>query len=298
MIRRQEALETHERIASFRVPRLPGNGTADEARAALERIAYAETFWVSDEIAGLLSHAAKTMPDEPFLPLDVPSPSGLILFASPQTLREDVEKDSRNHSFDGLSWFGTENGCHIGMFNSSYKLAYLDSKFCPFGVRYKDLPERDLPDGKLGPPAAPFKPDPAALKNALREAARRGKAGWQEPFAISFMRLPKVFWLFIQETILRTEDYSDRAARRRLLRKGSNFSGSKVKLVMLRRAVYGKTDGHSEVNWSHRWMVSFHWRNQWHPRQKVHRLRPIAPYEKGPKDKPLVLKDTLNLVVR
>lgn len=50
--------------------------------------------------------------------------------------------------------------------------------------------------------------------------------------------------------------------------------------------------------WSHRWMVSGHWRNQWYKKEQVHRPIWIEPYVKGPEDKPLIIKDTLYDVKR
>jgi hypothetical protein len=41
------------------------------------------------------------------------------------------------------------------------------------------------------------------------------------------------------------------------------------------------------VDWSVRWVVSGHWRNQWFPAKGEHRQMWISPYVKGPEDAPL-----------
>lgn len=50
-------------------------------------------------------------------------------------------------------------------------------------------------------------------------------------------------------------------------------------------------DGHTLTEWSHRWMVTGHWRKQWYAKAEVHRPKWIAPYVKGPDDKPLLVKE-------
>ena len=43
----------------------------------------------------------------------------------------------------------------------------------------------------------------------------------------------------------------------------------------------------SEVDWQWRWVVSGHWRMQWHPSTRQHIPTWIMPYIKGPDGKPL-----------
>jgi len=43
---------------------------------------------------------------------------------------------------------------------------------------------------------------------------------------------------------------------------------------------------HRPVDWSCRWLVHHHWRNQWYPSEQIHRQIFIDPYTKGPEDKP------------
>jgi hypothetical protein len=49
--------------------------------------------------------------------------------------------------------------------------------------------------------------------------------------------------------------------------------------------------------WSHRWVVRGHWREQWYPSEGVHRLIWIEAFVKGPEDRPLIIKDTVFSVV-
>jgi hypothetical protein len=68
-----------------------------------------------------------------------------------------------------------------------------------------------------------------------------------------------------------------------------------VRIICLRRAEHKPTAGDSgqTVEWSHRWMVDGHWRNQPHgPNHSLRKLTWIAGHIKGPDDKPLVVKST------
>lgn len=68
-----------------------------------------------------------------------------------------------------------------------------------------------------------------------------------------------------------------------------------VSVVQLRqRPPRKRTDQEGEgriVDWSHRWIVDGHWRNQWYPSLGIHQSRYIDAYEKGPEDKPLVIRE-------
>jgi hypothetical protein len=45
-----------------------------------------------------------------------------------------------------------------------------------------------------------------------------------------------------------------------------------------------------EIEWKHQWWVSAHYRAQWYPSEKAHHVKWIAPYLKGPSDKPILEK--------
>jgi hypothetical protein len=70
----------------------------------------------------------------------------------------------------------------------------------------------------------------------------------------------------------------------------------KLRIVRLRREEKERRDealpdGRPLREYSHRWMVQGHWRNQWYPSMQDHRPKYIPPHIKGPKDKPLVVHD-------
>lgn len=80
-----------------------------------------------------------------------------------------------------------------------------------------------------------------------------------------------------------------RAGRRRLVHE--RIESAAVHFVDLRRVVRdvcGEADAEREHEWSGRWWVGGHYRAQWYPSLSAHRVIWVAPYVKGPDDKPLI----------
>lgn len=80
----------------------------------------------------------------------------------------------------------------------------------------------------------------------------------------------------------------DRAARKRFQRAIGPVSD--VTVITLRREASTTPSQETDIEWSHRWLVRGHWRNQWYPSIKQHRKRYVPKYIKGPVDKPLIIK--------
>jgi hypothetical protein len=86
----------------------------------------------------------------------------------------------------------------------------------------------------------------------------------------------------------------DRGVRRRM--KKEKMPPSKVTFVKLREIEHHETGpmDASGREYSHRWVVSGHWRNQpCGPKRSRRRPVYVAPYIKGPADKPLVYKERI-----
>ena len=90
---------------------------------------------------------------------------------------------------------------------------------------------------------------------------------------------------FMNEEIVSLErERLPRGERRRLARNGE--SEPDVLRVALRRKKGERYGPERLVDWKHRWLVSGHWRNQYLPGTGEHRPTYVAPYIKGPDDKP------------
>ena len=97
-----------------------------------------------------------------------------------------------------------------------------------------------------------------------------------------------------------SQHHVERHVRRRVQNTFPQVSGG-VGVILLRRAerLYEAWESGrvgAEVDWSCQWWVSGHWRRQWYPSTKTHKPVWVAPYIKGPPDKPL--KDSVRLMVR
>lgn len=111
-------------------------------------------------------------------------------------------------------------------------------------------------------------------------------------------RLLQSFWVLSSQRIAVAEtQLVDRHMRKRAAKVG-HVPEDGIRVVTLRRPTQEQTGGSRLVEWSCRWVVSGHWREQWYAKSEEHRPVWIAPYPKGPADKPLVLNDKVYRWVR
>jgi hypothetical protein len=71
---------------------------------------------------------------------------------------------------------------------------------------------------------------------------------------------------------------------------------STVLVVRLRRETgreYDHDADPQQIEWSHRWLVTGHWRRIWDKKEQRVRLTWVSPYIKGPDEKPLIIKDRI-----
>jgi hypothetical protein len=106
--------------------------------------------------------------------------------------------------------------------------------------------------------------------------------------AIRFFLAASV-WLQ-QRIIIISSSGIERHRRKQIARELKIEPPFDVKVIELRRAepkaAADTADSHP-VDWSCRWLVSGHWRNQFHPSTGKHELIYVLPHVKGPEDKPL-----------
>jgi hypothetical protein len=104
-------------------------------------------------------------------------------------------------------------------------------------------------------------------------------------------------WLLASQPRLASigEEKPSAPVRRRSERRDTS---SNVRIVNVRQPVRSNGDGeHRRVEWSHRWIVSTHWRNQaYGPGRSLRRPTLILPYVKGPADKPLQVRQTVKVI--
>jgi hypothetical protein len=95
---------------------------------------------------------------------------------------------------------------------------------------------------------------------------------------------------FLRSPYVGAESVKASRAERRRLSSAQILEPPNIHVVVLRRAGSQEEEDSAEsssAEWSCRWFVRGHWRNQFHPSDESHRPVWIAPYVKGPNDRPL-----------
>lgn len=105
-----------------------------------------------------------------------------------------------------------------------------------------------------------------------------------------------------QDLVVAPRGEAHRSARRRLEKQAPQQEPF-IKVVELRRRHYvERGDDSGEIgegpDWKNRWIVSGHWRKQYYPSTEAHKPLYIAPYVKGPEDRPLKAPKSKLFVVK
>lgn len=254
------------------------------------RVLAADPFFVSADMSQLVEAAAETFRPEPLLPTDLLSPVGFLYFAEP--IKFTVPGDPEPANIAALSWEPL-----FGAASAEDERALLDDwptrDHLELLVERQDGGRRDgigltvyaeapaswgLPG--LRPPVVPINLTPWWFGEELQSSG----AAWWWRIAQTTFRLMQ------QQVSVHHRERPDRAQRREGRRLG--FPAEReVVVVRLRREAGERREPSGEAgNYSIRWIVGHHWRNQWYPASGVHRQIWIAPYVKGPEDAPLVVR--------
>jgi hypothetical protein len=225
--------------------------------AARATVFYADPFFVSAEMCDLVQVAAESFTPEPLLASEFLSPCGFLLFERPVILMAGQPGDQVRMHYVGFSWIGVE----------------VEEGAGPIGVvltTYHQWPTGASSDGV---------PDVYDLELwRFEEECPTPQCAWW-CLAQTTLRLMLEF-----KPASRYKARPDRASRRDAKRSG--FEEREVTVVRLRRERNQNEVLGGTANYSCRFMVSGHWRNQWCPSIGRHRQTWIAPYVKGPDDKP------------
>lgn len=255
---------------------------------------HGETYYVTGDMAAVAVAAARSMPTQELRLDDLPSETGFLLYDRPVGVFEieDREPDQVQGFMWALGpgvpyWAGTSDGSKIiGPVG-----AEAEADDPPTGyTREVDIYPLGI-FSKMYPQVTPLM-DLGYLMSWEINGRPCNDPNGLGPLLLST-------WTLMQQTLtVSARTPADRPERRRSARLGLPQD---LIVVRLRRKHLDQDSPESsaaDVAWSHRWLVSGHWRNQWLPSRLAHRLQWIQGHVKGPEHRPLVVKDRVTAWVR
>jgi hypothetical protein len=216
----------------------------------------ADPIFVSADMCKLIEVAQESFYPEPLHASELITPCGFLFFEQPIEVWTGTPGDQVRIPYAAFCWIGIEHRKWEGPF--SIALATFDTLTSTDGLPgVQDLQRWDF-----------------------EESAKSRYFGW--------WRLAQTTFRLMQEfkPVHRSQATLARGARRRAQRVG--FEPREITVVTLRRKRGLSEHLGGTANYSHRFPVSGHWRNQWYPTLGKHRMKWIAPYVKGPHDKPFI----------
>lgn len=263
---------------------------------------FSDPYFCARDIMDLLESTSSNMPDWTFRQEVLPAPEGLIWFARPAS----VNTAEPTVVLRGLAWAIYYDGdtdpdagpdvrrMHYHHFDAK-GLPPSVKKITPFLVLYY-LFTRNGSNSMVVPAQVLEWESGQSFMEVANEFSGMGPEGepmWREldEYAVRFFA---AFCTFIEQKIfVHSSERADRATRRRvdgLAAKMQVVTEELVRVIALRKRVYPQNASHAAeeaVEWSCRWLVRGHWREQWYPSLGIHQPKWILPYVKGPEDKPL-----------
>ena len=226
-----------------------------------------------------------------------PTGSGIVHFETPLPFHE-VRGGTMLVSW--MVWGPIEGGVAVWLFNDNYeqpdKIAqalieeYGEVEVAAMHGRWGFIGANTMRDGEiLGEDEIVL--DPAEAIRITNEGAE------VHPYSNAGRHL-HALWLLLNQTLVDvSEETVARSTRKRM---GRMRLPGRVSVVQLRRRQGHPSDGETYVEWQHQWVVRGHWAwrvcGQDHPGAQPYKAGWgvrlwIAPYLKGPEDKPLVQTD-------
>lgn len=252
--------------------------SANEARSTLfgatvHTLKSGDPFYWDTNACDLVTATAAEMPPMTLRPEDLITPFGFCWFARPLPLTVP-EGFKTSLPMVGYAWGEVPgNGVMLMPFSPSPKrLSGAPTQLTMW--RYGDSVEQ-LADN---------------VKELASKEARLQDRDIQAVRRIEQMRYIAACMAFMNQRILTHQrERADRSTRRRLERAGW-VHDPEIKVITLRRASSATAHPDAErdaVEWSCRWVVSGHWRQQFYASSGEHRPVFVLPYIKGPEDRPL-----------
>jgi hypothetical protein len=251
------------------------------------------TYWIDKDMMTLVNAAAPSMPDQPLMWEDAPHEYGFTVFDGNLYLIEGDEKIGVR----AVMWRRTTTMTTKGQRNG-FEITWFSDRYDMQDVLFKDKSWQDLEKYLL--PVQDWGLHRLVVASTMMWFTGEETVAVQDwQHADRFRRWLAAFWSLVKTPIPgkrgitdKFEVQPDRALRRRLER--DKLTNQYVTFITLRKTKprekeEGEEDAHRE--YSHRWLVDGHWRNQYYASENTHRAIYIVGYVKGPADKPLIIKE-------
>jgi len=298
-----------EVVAGGRGSIIPPSRDSEEAARILcqqeyERLTGAQLYAVTAEMTRLAVVAGESLPDFHLEPEDVPAPTGFMVFDEPIGSYITSEGSApERFPIVAVTWGqysrpGFRRGALWITFYTPVDVDGLERQAAQLAGR----PLRERERTRIRSLSGPLNWDNEALIAYGGDQEARYKPGAShdaklDEFAPWSQALRAAWLLMSQPQIADVEEMEPtRAARRRAQRAGLDVQAVRVlHLRRLERDQGGPQDEAASRDYTCRWMVRGHWRQQWYPSRGVHRPIWINPHIKGPDDKPLRTGETVHL---
>jgi hypothetical protein len=240
----------------------------------IESTRTAALYFVEPDLCDLIAHAWRDVPATTLTDELPPDPVGIVFFARPMT-GIDADNAEIEIRVDAVSWMW------VNLLQEGIETAV--------GIISWQCVGDGLTWSPLGRTDWPLHHDTDTDATALDHSDRRMASQSED------RRLLATLWLLAsQERVTETQRFvlTNKSARRRFEREHRTRVPT-VNVIDVRRPKAQPGEHTSrDVAWSHRWLVSGHWRQQVYGEGRLLR-RPqwIAPYVKGPGDKPLAINE-------
>lgn len=249
-----------------------------ESESLIQEIRESYPFFVESDICKLISEASGSLPRSTLSEELFITKSGWVTLDTPILLKVPLPKRDEDPIYlKYFAWYVFEksSGEDFDYYFSFYEFRF--GKIYPFLFLGGKFDEEFAGMDIFNYSVIGDKPETVNINNQqdIDEAnlAKRILKSW----IISF-------FLFVnQKLLVRSKQIANRTTRRRL---NLNPDLSEIDVILLRTHIYKPTGGGADVEWSCKWLVRGHWRQQPY-KNGIYRPIWIAPYWKGPDDKPV-----------
>lgn len=260
----------------------------------------AETYALDPEIYELIDAGAHSLPETAALhPTEVISPSGFV-YLDRAVVIPDLQ--GRPTALRAIAWTLT---CLDRKIEGSEDLVryYIapdgrtpggrepTNLLCFLYTSPKDTPEDSLHEEIL------HSDEPDKLADLV--LLNFGLFDFNRPLVVDMERWLYTFFRFVQEPWMDTGAFTPNRQGIRRAQRAMVTKRPEVNVVRLRKSEHRHVRGTGDpVEWSHRWLVRGHWRNQWYAKEQRHAPKWVSAYVKGPDEAPLILRDKVSRVDR